>query len=117
MGTFISPSDSNETIHLSGTIVTGILDMRGQVKINGSIVTTFEPQAGVSPVMGDTSPQFNTTLGYFPSSDGDLEAELPINGIGVIQVRYDPTIPMPDGIIGPIELTPVMATYFESAGE
>lgn len=113
MGTFVSPADSNETVNLSGTIVAGVLDMRGQVKVQGTIMTTFEPVSNTGPVMGETSPQFNTTLGYFASSDGDLETELPANGIGVIQVRYDPTIPLPDGILGPIELRPVVATYHE----
>jgi hypothetical protein len=113
MGTFVSPADSNETVNLSGTIVAGVLDMRGQVKVQGTILTTFEPVSNTGPVMGDTSPQFNTTLGYFASADGDLETELPANGIGVIQVRYDPTIPLPDGILGPVELRPVVSTYRE----
>ncbi len=113
MGTFVSPSDDTETVELSGTIVAGLIDMRGQINVNGSIITTFEPQVDVPPVIGNSSPQFNTTLGYFPSSAGDLEAELPASGIGVIHVRYDPTLPMPDGITGPIELRPLVATYFE----
>lgn len=113
MGTFISPLDNNETVNLSGTIIAGLVDMRGQVKINGSLITTFEPVSNVAPVIGDTSPQFNTTLGYFPVDEGDLEAELPANGVGVIHVRYDPTIPMPDGITGPIEIAPMAQTYFE----
>ncbi len=117
MGTFQDPQDAGETVQLSGTIVAGVLDMRGQVKINGTILTTFLPQANTSPVLGDTSPNFNTTLGYFPSSSGDLEAELPANGMGVIQVRYDPTLPLPDGILGPIELKADYATYFEGEGQ
>jgi hypothetical protein len=116
MGTFVSPSDSNETVNLSGTIVAGLIDMRGQVKVNGTILTTFQPQSDTGPVIGDTSPQFNTTLGYFSKTAGDLEAELPSNGIGVIQVRYDPTLPLPDGILGAISVTPQMATYYEVAG-
>ncbi len=114
MGTFIAPFDSTETVELSGTIVAGIVDMRGQVKVNGSVVTTFEPKSDTGPVIGPTSPQFNTTLGYFPSSAGDMESELPLNGVGVIQVRYDPNIPLPDGILGPIEVAPEVATYTET---
>ncbi|QQE13000.1 hypothetical protein JD969_05950 [Planctomycetota bacterium] len=113
MGTFVAPSDSNETIELSGTIVAGLIDMRGQVKVTGSVITTFAPQSNTGPVLGDTSPQFNTTLGYFSSVNGDLEAEVPPNGVGVIQVTYDPTIPLPDGILGPVELKPHYATYTE----
>ena len=113
MGTFVSPDSSGEKIQLQGTIVAGILDMRGQVKVDGTILTTFEPVSDTGPVLGETSPQFNTTLGYFSSAQGDLEAELPPNGLGVIQVMYDDDRPLPDGITGPITIEPNMATYFE----
>jgi hypothetical protein len=113
LGSFIDATGANEMVNLSGTIVTGILDMRGQVKVNGTILTTFEPTSNTGPVLGNTSPQFNTTLGYFASAAGDLEAELPATGLGVIQVRYDPTLPLPDGILGPIEVRAQWSTYFE----
>ncbi|MEX2214688.1 MAG: hypothetical protein WD768_11200 [Phycisphaeraceae bacterium] len=117
MGTFVNPFDSNEVVKLSGTIVAGLIDMRGQVKVTGTILTTFEPKSNTGPVLGETSPQFNTTLGYFPSADGDLESELPANGIGVIHVKYDPTIPLPDGILGPISLDAVRATWTEGGAD
>ena len=113
MGTFVSPSSSDETIKLQGTIVAGILDMRGQVRVDGTILTTFEPMSDTGPVLGETSPQFNTTLGYFSSAQGDLEAELPLNGMGMIQVVYDDDRPLPDGITGPITIEPNVGTYFE----
>ncbi len=113
MGTFIAPEDSQETVEMSGTIVTGLLDLRGQVKIVGTLLTTFNPVSNTGPVLGETSPQFNTTLGYFSSADGDLESEIPGSGLGVIQVRYDPTLPLPDGILGNIDITPSLATYRE----
>ena len=116
MGTFVDPYASTETVELSGTIVTGLIDLRGQVKVNGTILTTFEPVSGEGPVVGETSPQFNTTLGYFSSAAGDLESELPAIGVGAISVRYDENMPLPDGILGPIEIRPVMATYFEGGG-
>ena len=114
MGTFLSPDDPNETVELSGTIVAGVLDVRGQVQINGTILTTFEPVIGEPPVLGESTPQFNTTLGYFDSASGDLEAELPSGSMGRVQIRYDPTLPLPDGILGPIEIAPVFATYRET---
>ncbi|WP_432799137.1 hypothetical protein [Poriferisphaera sp. WC338] len=114
MGTFDNPADANETINLSGTIVAGLIDMRGQVKINGSVITTFQPKSGEGNVKGDTSPQFNTTIGYFSESEGDLEAAMPTGGYGVIQIKYDPTIPLPDGIMGPIEVKASYATYTEA---
>ncbi|MFI4860890.1 MAG: hypothetical protein ACIAXF_09445 [Phycisphaerales bacterium JB063] len=113
MGTFLAPHDSSEKIELTGTIVAGLIDMRGQVEINGSLLTTFNPQRDSGPVLGDTSPQFNTTLGYFSAAQGDMEAELPVNGLGVIHIRYDPDLPLPDGILGPVEVVPLWETYFE----
>lgn len=113
IGTFVSPLHDDETVELSGMIVAGLVDMRGQIKINGSIVTTFVPEANMAPVVGATSPQFNTTLGYFSSASGDLEAEMPAEGLGMIQLRYDPSISMPDGITGPIEIKALKSTYYE----
>ncbi len=116
MGTFVSPADSNETVKLTGTIVAGLIDMRGQVKISGTLMTTFEPKSDTGPVIGETSPNYNTTIGYFPSTEGDLESELPPNGVGVVQIKYDPSIPLPDGILGPITIEASAETWFE-AGE
>ena len=113
MGSFDAPYAADEYVELSGTIVAGLIDMRGQIKIDGQLLTTFEPLSNNGPVIGDTSPQFNTTLGYFSSADGDLETELPSNGLGVIQIRYDPDLPLPDGILGPVEILPIYATWFE----
>ncbi|MEM0915412.1 MAG: hypothetical protein AAGB29_05395 [Planctomycetota bacterium] len=114
MGTFVAPYETTETIKLDGAVVAGLIDMRGKVSVNGSVIATFKPEANTGPVLGDLAPNFNTTLGYFSAADGDLEAELPTAGLGVIHLRYDPTVPLPDGIVGPIELRPVMATYRET---
>jgi len=117
MGTYVSPHDSTETVNLSGAIVAGILDVRGNARIDGTVITTFQPESSedpTNPVVGQTSPQFNTTLGYFPSSAGDLEAEMPAHGLGMIQLRYNPTLPLPDGIYGPIQILPQMLTYRET---
>ena len=113
MGTFVSPYDSSEVIKLSGTIVAGLIDMRGQVNIDGQLLTTFEPKSNTGPVIGGTSAQFNTTLGYFSASEGDLETEKPENGLGVIHVRYNKDLPLPDGILGAIQAVPLWSTYFE----
>lgn len=117
IGTFVGASDPSEFINMSGTIVAGVIDVRGQVAINGTLLTTFLPTSDVGPVIGPTSPQFNTTLGYFSSSTGDMEAELPASGLGVIQIRYDPSLAMPDGILGPIEILPNAMTYRETGAK
>ena len=117
IGSFDDPTSDTETVELSGAIVAGVLDLRGQVKLTGSLLTTFAPQIDTGPVIGPTSPQFNTTIGYFGSAAGDLEAEVPAGGVGAISLRYDPTVPLPDGILGPIEILPIIGTYFECRAE
>ncbi len=113
MGSFDDGYASSETVKLSGTIVAGLIDMRGQVEVEGTVVTTFEPISDTGPVIGDTSPQFNTTLGYFDSASGDLEAELPSTGLGKITLRYNPNKYLPDGIDGPLTIEPLERTFKE----
>ncbi|MFW6039318.1 MAG: hypothetical protein ACOC9P_02450, partial [bacterium] len=113
LGTFVSPYNNDETVVLSGTIVAGVLDMRGNVRVNGTILTTFNPKSDEAPVEGPTSPLFNTTLGYFGADSGDMEAEIPESGRGIIELRYDPRLPVPDGILGPIQIEPNWRTYTE----
>lgn len=115
LGTFNSPNDPDQTVELTGTIVAGVIDMRGQVKVDGSLLTTHEPLSNTLPALGTESPDYNTTLGYFASADGDMEAEMPDSsqGLGMIQIRYNNTRPLPDGILGPIQLTPNLGTYSE----
>jgi len=114
MGVFTTTDIPNEKINLSGTIVAGLIDMRGNIDIRGTILTTFEPESNTGPVIGETSPDFNTTLGYFTDEQGDLEVDnLPTGGLGKINLRYDPTLPLPDGIDGPIEIRAITGTYHE----
>lgn len=118
MGTFTTPDVPDEKVNLSGTIVAGLIDMRGNIDVRGTILTTFNPQSNTGPVLGETSPNFNTTLGYFTDEDGDEEVdELPVNGMGRISVRYDPSLPLPDGITGPIELRLIAGTYREGGAQ
>ena len=123
MGTHYDPDDPGassfdteaDPIQLSGAIVAGLIDIRGAVTLRGTLITTYLPVSGVAPVKGDTAPQFNTTLGYFDQDNGDLEAGgfTPDTGLGKIRLVYDPTLALPDGIDGPIELRPIETTYYE----
>ncbi len=114
MGTFTDPTSDSEVTHLEGAIIAGVLDVRGQATIDGAIITTFEPTPGQAPLIEGGNPaNFNTTIGYFESSAGDSEAEIPDGGYGRILIRYDPSRPLPDGIIGPIELRGNRQTWQE----
>jgi hypothetical protein len=107
-------TEEDDGIDLTGTIIAGIIDMRGLIDVRGTIVTTYEPTGdGEGPVEHGLSPWFNTTLGYFSNEAGDKEAGSPGAARGRVHLQYDPTIPLPDGINGPIELMPLRSTYRE----
>ena len=114
IGTFTDPNSGSEVTYLDGTIVSGVMDIRGQAEVNGSIISTYEPVPGQGVMKEGGNPaNFNTTLGYFESASGDSESEMPDGGYGKILIRYDPYRAMPDGILGPIEMDVDMDTYFE----
>lgn len=108
--------NADETVQMQGTIVAGVLDVRGQASITGALLMTFKPIVGEGPLYyGGTASAFNTTLGYFSVDEGDGEGggSEPENGFGNITLKYDPEIPMPDGINAPIKAVPVPGTYVE----
>ena len=114
VGSFKDPASLTEEVRLEGTVVAGIIDIRGQAEIHGTIVTTFEPESGQGPVVGDTSPNFNTTLGYFGRDQGDFESNREEGaGLGRIRLRYNPLATLPDGINSPITLVPLPRTFSE----
>ncbi len=103
-------------VKLKGTIVAGILDVRGTADVFGTLLMTFRPIAGVGPLFyGGLPDAFNTTIGYFSSDDGDGEgANNPtFNGFGEITLRYDPNAMLPDGILWPIQINSEPLTYVE----
>ncbi|MCC6907344.1 MAG: hypothetical protein IT430_05325 [Phycisphaerales bacterium] len=105
-----------EVVEMQGTIVAGILDVRGRANIVGALLMTFKPRTGEGPLYyGGPASAFNTTLGYFSPEDGDGEGGEPLNGFGNITLRYDADIPMPDGIKAPIKAVAVPGTYVEGA--
>ncbi|MEE8154538.1 MAG: hypothetical protein V3T53_06205, partial [Phycisphaerales bacterium] len=105
-------------VKLKGTIVAGILDVRGTADVFGTLLMTFRPIAGVGPLFyGGLPDAFNTTIGYFGPSDGDGEGVDPddatFNGFGEITLRYDPNAMLPDGIPWPIQINSEPLTYVE----
>lgn len=98
LGSFNSPPTQN--VRLTGAIVAGVLDARGNTTINGALIMTFKPQSGVAPLIDSQGNAvgnpagFNTTLGYFGPSDGDAESldptTLPIvNGVRIVGYDVD----------------------------
>ncbi len=93
VGTFNSPPE--QEIKLHGAIVAGVLDVRGNAEIKGSLLLTFAPVYGEGPMqdingnpIGNPA-GFNTSLGYFGPDDGDEESfdpwDLPVvDGVRIV---------------------------------
>ncbi len=156
-----------QNVQLSGTIIAGVLDVRGNTKIDGSIVATYNPEYGQGQMRQYGQPvgnpaNYNVTLGYFgKTDDGDQESidsinpaslpdltgrpgqkragwdvdgdglidfgptenpdpvtypnrvEVPFYGAGRVEVRWNPNLPMPDGLMMPLSAEPVAGGYGE----
>ena len=112
-----TPEDTAK-VKLKGTIVAGILDVRGTADVHGTLLMTFRPTAFEGPLFyGGQTDAFNTTIGYFGPADGDGEGvnmgDATFQGFGEIVLRYDPEAKLPDGIPWPIHVDADASTYFE----
>jgi Tfp pilus assembly protein PilX len=98
MGSFTDPAKAPST--LKGVVVAGNIDIRGSSLVDGSIIVTGDGAA-------------NTTLGWFGASDSetDTAGPMPEGGYGRLTVRYNPYLPLPDGINMAIEIAPVVNEY------
>jgi hypothetical protein len=105
-------------VKLKGTIVAGILDVRGTADIHGTLLMTYQPLVGEGPLFyGGLTNAFNTTIGYFGPADGDGEGTDDVSaGFGELTLRYDPDADLPDGIPWPIRIDPDPVTYTEGGG-
>ncbi len=167
IGSFNSPTDTyddsvvGQNVQLGGTIVAGVLDIRGTADIDGTLLLTFAPVAGEGPLefngeaVGNPA-GFNATLGYFGPEDGDGESlnpadlptvdgekvvgwdldgdgiadldpdspptpdqiaagatAVPFYGYGRINFRWNPDLPMPDGILLPMSAVDIAGSYKE----
>ncbi|MFN0010577.1 MAG: hypothetical protein ACKVS8_02920 [Phycisphaerales bacterium] len=170
IGTFNSPTDSYtgsnpptpQSVQLTGTVIAGVLDARGNTTIDGSLMLTFDPTPGVGPLeyfgqsVGNPA-LFNTSLGYFGDEDGDGESldpetlpleggikivgwdsdgdgladlphtprpdagqiasgaitAVPFYGYGRVVLNWNPNLPMPDGIMLPVQAVALAGTYRE----
>lgn len=157
LGSFNSPP--NQNLQLQGAIIAGVLDARGNVNIDGALMLTFSPTYGQGPLVDvagnpvGNPANFNTTIGYFGTADGDAESidpatlpivngqrivgwdtdgdglpdvppdqaqpsgstAVPFYGYGRITLRFNPSMTLPDGIMLPMQTTPVPGTYREGS--
>ncbi|MBX3380042.1 MAG: hypothetical protein KF805_08090 [Phycisphaeraceae bacterium] len=160
VGNFNAPPDQD--IHLQGAVIAGLADLRGNVTVDGALIMTFDPQLGAKPLVDvggnpvGNPADFNLSVGYFGSSDGEKEgidpatlpivngqkivgwdlngdglpdlpatttptqaqidagaAAVPFYGYGRIQLRLNPQMTLPDGIMLPLQFTALPLTYKE----
>ncbi|HYE02964.1 MAG TPA: hypothetical protein VD963_06990 [Phycisphaerales bacterium] len=85
IGSFNSPTDTfpggpdPHHVHLQGLIVAGVMDIRGNTQVDGTLLLTFAPTAGEGPLEYLGNPvgnpaSFNATIGYFGPEHEDGEA-------------------------------------------
>lgn len=77
-----------QDVRLRGAIIAGVLDVRGNANVQGSLILTFKPERGAAPMidaMGQpvgNPANFNASIGYFGDDDGEEEsldpASLPV---------------------------------------
>lgn len=110
--------DDTRRVSLNGTVVAGVLDVRGTARVRGTLLMTFRPVADQGPLFyNGKADAFNTTLGYFGPLDGDGEGRLPgesgFSGFGEITLEYDPEAGIPDGIPWPVTVNALVESYRE----
>jgi hypothetical protein len=164
IGSYDAPTDAytasgapaSQNVQLRGSIVAGVMDIRGNARVDGALFMTFAPVYGQGPLsqngtaVGNPA-NFNSTIGYFGLTSGDGEAidpstlpivggqrivgydtdgdgipdvdatqtqpggstPIPFYGYGRVEINYNPTIAMPDGIPLPLTAVPMTMSYRE----
>ncbi len=97
------PTKRDDNI-LTGAIIGGIVDVRGNAQIYGTIISMFDTSSYPSGYVSN----IGATLG-----DGGSETTDP-GDVGTITITPDPSKMLPSGITTPIVIKPNQQTYAES---
>jgi hypothetical protein len=84
----------DQDVNLRGLIIAGVLDIRGNTHIDGALLLTFKPSSSDPALQHFGQPagnpaNYNITLGYFGSEDGDEEGLAPFEFNGDLIVGFD----------------------------
>jgi Tfp pilus assembly protein PilX len=100
IGSF-STDDSDS--RLSGIIVGGIVDIRGEAHIDGTILSMFFPDWD----LGVGRAQYRTNIGFYE----DEESNRPEDADGTVHIRPNPDRTLPMGIVTKTVVKPLFETY------
>jgi len=89
---------------LRGLVVGGIVDVRGNANIDGTILSMYDPGP-----LGSVAAQYGTNVGF---SDENIEAGIP-EDVGTIHIHPDPERMLPVGIKSNIIFVPNQQSYIE----
>jgi hypothetical protein len=95
--------NSGENNVLTGAIVGGIVDVRGNAEVYGTVISMYDTSGYSSGYVSN----IGATLG-----DGGSETTEP-GDVGVINITPDPDKMLPSGITTPIVIKPLQNTYSE----
>ncbi|MGB8226638.1 MAG: hypothetical protein WCE45_07245 [Sedimentisphaerales bacterium] len=97
-----NPTKSDDNV-LTGAIVGGIVDIRGNAEIYGTVISMFDTSGYSSGYVSN----IGATLG-----DGGSETTNP-GDVGVINITPDKSKLLPSGVTSPIVIKPLQDTYRE----
>ncbi|MGA2914522.1 MAG: hypothetical protein ABSE89_00635 [Sedimentisphaerales bacterium] len=95
--------NSGENNVLTGAIVGGIVDIRGNAEIYGTVISMYDTSGYSSGYVSNIGATLN---------DGGSETTEP-GDVGVINITPDPSKLLPSGITSPIAIKPLQNTYRE----
>ena len=103
IGNTMELEDDSESV-LTGLVVGGIVDVRGNANVNGTILSMYDPGP-----LGASAALYGTNVGF---SDENNEAGIP-EDVGTIHINPDPEGLMPLGVRSDVILVPLPHTYSE----
>ena len=89
---------------LTGLVVGGIVDVRGNANIDGTILSMYDPGP-----LGSVAAQYGTNVGF---SDENIEAGIP-EDVGTIHIHPDSERMLPVGIKSNVIFVPNQQSYIE----
>ncbi len=95
--------NSGENNVLTGAIVGGIVDIRGNAEIYGTVISMYDTSGYSSGYVNNIGAT---------SDDGGSETTVP-GDVGVINITPDPDKLLPSGVMSPIVIKPSQDTYSE----